>query len=332
MSTKKTSIEIPATTVMNKLPADRTVVKKIVMTRAMVKEWKAPPFQRPLSHNKRLEEFSKQLVTDATIDAPIHLGFWEGETYIIDGQHRTEGFLASGLARVRGFVTIKDYPAGDVGRREMAEDYIRLSRDIVKLRPDDTLRALESTNQYLKVIRNSCPFIGYDQIRRNTTSSAVLSMNVVVRAWHGSANEIPSTPKHSAYDNARHLTVEDCNHLEQFLMLAFEAWGREFCNRRLWSALNLTLCMWLYRRVVMPATRSLSRCTRLTPKQFLSGLRGLSGSSNYVDWLTGRSLHERERSPAYGRLRSIFVTVLNEEMKQRVLMPSPTWYSGRGNI
>jgi hypothetical protein len=315
---------------MNKLPKNRSITKSMVLTRTLIDAWQAPGFQRPITDNAKLERYAMSLLKSPVIASVIHLGRWEGNLYTIDGRHRLEGFRRSGLAQVRADVNIKDYASGEDGMREMAYDYVILSATIAKQRPDDGLRALEKTNGYLKSIRMDCPFVGYDQIRRNA-SSPLLSMAVALSAWHGSANEVPRTPKAGAIENATCLTLVDCTHLTQFLKLAYTAWGNEFNNRRLWSTLNITLCMWVYRRMVMFNANSLARATKLTPEQFLLGLRGLAGSANYVEWLTNRSLHERERSPAYGRLRAVFVGVLNEALQRRTLMPSPSWYSGRGN-
>jgi hypothetical protein len=33
----------------------------------------------------------------------------------------------------------------------------------------------------------------------------------------------------------------------------------------------------------------------------------VSANTDYVDWLVGRNLGERDRTPAYGRLKTIFV-------------------------
>jgi len=327
MSSRKQFTYPPVT--MNKLPKNRSVTKSTVLTRELIDEWLAPGFQRPITDNAKLERYSKGLLKSPVIASVIHLGHWEGKLYTIDGRHRLEGFRRSGLAQVRADVNIKDYDSGEDGMREMAYDYVILSTTIAKQRPDDGLRALEKTNGYLKSIRMDCPFVGYDPIRRNA-ASPLLSTAVALSAWHGSVNEVPRTPKAGAIENANSLTLVDCTHLTQFLKLVYTAWGHEFNNRRLWSTLNITLCMWLYRRMVMGMTNSLARSTKLTPEQFLLGLRGLAGSANYVEWLTNRSLHERERSPAYGRLRAIFVGVLNEALQRRILMPSPMWYSRSG--
>ena len=48
----------------------------------------------------------------------------------------------------------------------MAEEFTRLNSSMVKMRPDDLLRAMESSTLSLQMIRKHCDFVSYDQVRR----------------------------------------------------------------------------------------------------------------------------------------------------------------------
>jgi len=113
-----------------------------------------------------------------------------------------------------------------------------------------------------------------------------------------------------------------------FLNIAMSAWGRDTEYSRLWSVLNITLCMWMWRRLVLDKERGVKRYVVLNNDQFRKCLMSVSADTNYVDWLIGRHLSNRDRSPAYQRLKSIFARRLTEDGKlgkAKVLLPQPVW-------
>lgn len=68
----------------------------------------------------------------------------------------------------------------------------------------------------------------------------------------------------------------------------------------------------------------------LTPEQFKRCMMSVSAARDYIDWLQGRNLTERDRSPAYVRLKAIFVERVAEEAKgdrKRAVLPAPDWAS-----
>lgn len=317
------------TAVKASIKAPRPVKQDLlVITPELVATWEAPPFQRPVRENAALHEVVEQLRSDGGVfsGTPFQLGIWEGTTYLIDGQHRRKAFLLSGLPEALIRVEITTYEDGVTGLEAMSRDYINISTNIVAQRPDDKLRAFESFNPALQHVRSECPFVGYDGIRRNS-NAPVLSMSTTIKCWLGSANEIP-TSSNGAMENARNLTLDDARMLAQFLNLAFKAWGREPENNRLWGSLNLSLCMWLYRRIV---NNSYSvRVVRLDDDLFVKCLLSVAATASYIDWLVGRNTTERDRSPAYNRLKAIFVKRIKEEVGKAVSMPSPPWASSGG--
>ena len=114
-----------------------------------------------------------------------------------------------------------------------------------------------------------------------------------------------------------------------FLQVAFSAWGRDHSNFRLWGNLTLTLSMWLYRRTVVMVQTTSSRSVRLTDDLMKKCLMSVAASTDYADWLIGRQLNDRDRSPAYNKIKAIFVKRLEQETGsgKAIKLPSPAWVS-----
>jgi hypothetical protein len=56
----------------------------------------------------------------------------------------------------------------------------------------------------------------------------------------------------------------------------------------------------------------------------------VSADTGYLDWLLGRHVGERDRAPAYQRLKAIFVARIiadNPRMPVKPKMPQPAWAS-----
>lgn len=298
----------------------RTTVETIIFTREEALAWELPPFQRPLRINAKVIQVSEKIKEDGgVIPGVLTLGVVDRRKYLLDGQHRRAAFdlteLLEGYADVR--TCFFDCMA------DMGEEFVNLNSRLVVMRPDDVLRGLEDSLPSLVAIRKACPFVGYDQVRRSG-SSAVLSMSALLRSWRGSANDSPgATGGDSAATLAKNLTQEESALAIRFLTLAAKAWGREPEYHRLWLALNLTMCAWLYRRIVVSSHSALTK--RISEEQFCKCLMSLSADSAYVDWLLGRSLGDRDRSPAYMRIKTIFSGRLLQDTGVRYRFPKPVW-------
>lgn len=284
-----------------------------------LKSWKLPPFQRPLRVNEKLLAVAEQIKRDdGVIPGVITIGVLDKEQWIVDGQHRREAFYLSTC--LVGFCDVRILHFGTMG--EMAEEFEKLNGQIVKMRPDDILRALEESYEPIRHVRTRCRFVGYDQIRRNE-KAPLLSMSQAIRCWTGSANEVPKSGGGSASMLARSLIMEDARTLTGFLDCAYNAWGRDAVNARLWSSLNLTLCMWFYRRLVI--TPWSPRTPKLTHDVFTKCLMAVSAAEIYVDWLVGRNLGGHHLAPAYGRLKGLFAGRLELETGKKTSLPQPPW-------
>jgi hypothetical protein len=63
----------------------------------------------------------------------------------------------------------------------------------------------------------------------------------------------------------------------------------------------------------------------LSDSEFTQCLMALSANHTYVDWLQGRALGERDRSPCYSRIRSIFSGRLGGMGYGKPMLPQPDW-------
>jgi hypothetical protein len=175
----------------------------------------------------------------------------------------------------------------------------------------------------MQQLRSNCPFVGYSYIRR-ADHSPVLSMSAALKSWFGSGFETPQNPG-QAINLLNQFTDTQCQLLTVFLLAAYSAWSNDKQATRLWSNPNLTMCMYLYRKLMLEPS---NRRAAIPADMFRKCLMSVAANGNYYDWLQGRHLHERDRSPCYKRLRSIFAERLTQEYGGKLYrMPSPDWVS-----
>lgn len=308
----------------------RSVMETKLLTPAEMSVWVLPPFQREKKVNEKLRQVCEQLKHNGGfIPGVLTLGMIpkDKRIYLVDGQHRRDAFFMSELPECIADCRMCEFES----MADMAKEYVELNSNIVKMAPDDFLRGLESSTTALAYIRKSCDFVGYGHVRRNNTKAPVLSMSAVIRCWSASAGE---TPAFGGGKSAMHLAEEldelSAQNLVAFLLIARSAWGNDPEYFRMWGNLNLTICMWLYRKLVMDRDRGVKRYVVLSPEQFRKCLMSASAAPDYVDWLTGRMIGERDRSPCFLRLKAIFQSRLRQDSKdptQKQMLPSPAWAS-----
>lgn len=309
--------------------AVRSAMQTVLITQEQIGTWRVPPFQREVRVNGKVEAIAEELKQNAvSMSGVLTLGKIGNNptTYIIDGQHRLEAFKISGLAEIIVDVRMCHFDS----MAEAAEEYVRVNSFIVKMRPDDILRGMETESAALRTITKGCEFIGYDQIRRGP-NSPIVSVATVLRSWSASYYETPASTGtgKSAAALANALDVANAQQLVVFLLTAHSAWGRDPEYYRLWGSLNMALCMWLWRRLVVDKDRHGKRYVLLTPAEFKKCLMSLSADESYLDWLVGRNSGDRDRSPAYMRIKAIFVKRLFEDTRDRkqAVLPAPAWAS-----
>lgn len=302
--------------------ATHTRLEVVIFDKATLARWKPAPFQRPLRVNTKVVMASESIKADGgVVPGVVTIGIFENIYYVLDGQHRLEAWRMAELPEGMANVCFKTFDS----MASMGEEFVTLNSHLVTFRPDDILRGLEESSESLTVLRKACPFIGYDMIRRNERAP-VVGMSQVLRCWTGSAPETPANGGASAAAIAHAFTTEDAEVLIGFLQTAMKAWGRDAAYARLWRGLNITLCMWLYRRTVI--AQYSPRTPKLTREHFKQCLMSLSTDEDYMDWLLGRNLNERDRTPAYHRIKKLFVKRLKEELGTRVSFPEPPWAHG----
>jgi hypothetical protein len=306
----------------------RSDMQTLLFSQVDVEKWKLPDFQRPLRVNAKVNALAEELKANGGImPGIITLGTIAGDksTYLVDGQHRKESFRISGLEECIADVRAIRYESAAA----MALEFVNLNSSLVRMRPDDLLRGLEGSVESMRLIRQRCPFVGYDQIRRNNTAAPLLGMSAVLRCWYGSAPNIPvpTAGGRSAATMANELSTVDAEELCRFLCAAHEAWGHDKEYFRLWGALNLTICMWLWRRLVLNQERGVKRYVVLSEAEFKRCLMAVSANEIYLDWLVGRTMGDRDRSPCFSRIKGAFQSRLAASHGKKPLLPQPEWAS-----
>lgn len=303
--------------------ATRTTLDTILVTPSLARSWKLPAFQRPLRVNDKVNELAREIAETEIIPGTLTIGVIDKVQYIVDGQHRREAFLLAvemiGTIR-EAFADVRYAHFDDMA--EMGDEFVKLNSHLVTMKPDDILRGLEQSHKGLAMVRRQCPFVGYDNVRRNDRA-AVVSMSAFIRCWFGSATEVPAAAGMSAKKVVEGLTEEEAEQLITFGKIAFGAWGKEPENYRLWSNLNLIICMWLYRRLVITAYSPNTK--KITREMFGKCLMSLAADPQYNDWLLGRQLRERDRAPAYQRVKSAFAKRIETEEGTKPRLPGPDW-------
>lgn len=305
----------------------RSKMETLLVSPQVLEGWALPGFQRELRENEKVRNLSEEIKANGGfIPGIITLGMLSGDkvTYLLDGQHRRHGALMSGLPEF--IVDVRICTFDDMA--EMGEEYVQLNSSLVKMRPDDILRGLESSIPALVKIRKACPFVGYDQVRRGvrTGSSTILGMSSAIRFWRQGSFEAPNSGQaNSAISIIKGMEASEVDDLIRFLTIAKQAWGDDPEYYRLWAGLNMSLCVWFFHAVVLRKERGVKRSVLLSGDQFRKCMMSVSASSDYVDWLLGRILGERDRAPCYSRLKAIFASRLREDTGSKPLLPHPSW-------
>lgn len=307
-----------------------TTVDTILFTREEAEKWWNPPFQRPLRINQKVLELAKAIEEDGGVmPGVLTLGKIDGSpgVYLLDGQHRRAAAMQTKLDEF--YSDVRTHVFSDMGA--MGDEFVKLNSSLVRLKPDDILRGLEGSTPWLAKLRKECPFVGYDMIRRGE-KAPIVSMSLLLRAWLGSVPETPKSSGESAASFVKILSVEEAAALTTFTKLCFSAWGRDEATYRMWGGLNLTLCAWLYRRLVLMPVAGVKRYAKVSNDMFGKCLMSLSTSDKYIDYLAGRTLSEHSRAPTFDRMKVLFARRIQDETKsdKRPLLPQPPWALSHG--
>jgi hypothetical protein len=302
--------------------ATQTTVDTIEITKKLAASWKSPPFQRELRPTPKVVGLAESIQKHGVMPGVLTLGVLDGDVFIVDGQHRLHAFLLADVLVC--YADVRTHYFTTMG--QMADEFVQLNSSLVRLRPDDILKGMEQSNVQLQKIRCKCPYVGYDRVRSGSSNAPVLSMSTMLRVWDGSRSDVPSMGGAGAATIAAQLEDRGVAALCAFLQLCFTAWRRDPEYTTLWGSLNLVLCAWLYRRVVIGNPgKGQSRSNKLTDDQFRKSLLSLSAADDYIEYLVGRRISDRDRAPSYNRMKAIFARRYWDEHKQKLLLPSPPW-------
>lgn len=300
-------------------------METMLIDQAVIKKWRIPPFQRPLTINKRVLQVVEDLKEAETpaLSGTITIGILKsgpdkGVWFIADGQHRIKAYEMSEVPQC--LIDLRLVEFEDMAH--MAEHYSELNDPLVTMKPDDKLKALEESNPGLQLIRKRCPWVGY-----RAGGGSIVSMSVVLRAWFGSQNEVVSNPGRVLDLVKALLDTAEAERIATFLNAVAAAWGGEEEYRLLWRSLNLCMVAWLWRRTVL--AQYSQRSVRLTRDQFTKCCMSLSANKSYVDWLVGRTMGDRDKGPCYARIKSTFATRLVHEGLVKPMLPQPEWATGQ---
>lgn len=298
----------------------------MLVTRDQVATWRSPPFQRPLAINAKVQALAVELKQNGgIIPGVVTLGILEGKTYLVDGQHRMAAWeKLTDIPEVYADVRVYEFDT----MADMGEQFVLLNSRLVNLRPDDILRGMEGIYAPLAQLRGKCPFVGYGQVRRGS-SSPTLSMTSTLRAWYAAQRDTPSSAGVPAMLLGAELTEDSANELAEVLCILRKAWGDDTQYARLWGMLNLTISLWLWRQMVREEhSRAGGRRDHLTTAQYCKGMMALSASTDYLDWLVGRKLGEVDRGPCYTRIKVLMGARLAVELGHKPNFPQGAWVSG----
>lgn len=301
----------------------RTDMDTLAITADVLSGWKAPPFQRPLKVNEKVRALALRIAGDGgVIPGTLTLAKIGRDLWLIDGQHRVKAFGLSGVKE--GMADVRTHHVASLA--DAGREFVALNTSLVRMVPDDILRGLEQSIPALSLLREQCAFVGYDNVRRGSTSP-VVSMSGAIKAWVCAGPDCPPTAGITVPGRvqAGEFGAADASALAHALGLAFRAFGRDRASNRLWGVLNLTLVLWIYRHMVLSAWGQ--RGLRLDEETFLRGLMALAADRDHADWLVGRTLSERDRGPAYNRIRVMFQTRATLD-GTKLMMPKVPWAAG----
>ena len=298
----------------------------MVLTHRIVEGWERPPFQRPAASAKKVSKLAVKIQDRGYLLTAIYLGVLDGVTYLVDGQNRREAFIASGLVSIKAPVLTKHYPDGKPGLLEMCEDFLLINEHIQNPSANDKLRALEPTNVCISKIHSKCPFVGYTNLRRKE-DSPIVSMAQVIRALITSGKEVPSSPGKSAVAHAMETKIHEADGLSTFLNVAFKAWGRDKEYKLFWKHMNMSLCLWYFRRMLRgPSIKSQGT---VTLEQFHNIFLALLANNRYHAILKkhsgGRMNDPETRDPVCKELRGTIKASLKRDGVKDYYLPKLEW-------
>ena len=108
-----------------------SVVDTVEITREFLKSLQPPPFQRPFRLNDKVREVSEKIKRDdGVFPGVLTIGVLNKISYLVDGRHRSEGFLMTDLEK--GYADVRTLFCETMG--QMADEYVQLNSHIAAMR------------------------------------------------------------------------------------------------------------------------------------------------------------------------------------------------------
>ena len=329
--------EAPPLTTPLEIEAQSRVVK-IKLTPEVINSWLIPDWQRHVRTNPKGRQLCEDIKEIPILESMIIVGVIQRRgkyvLYLLDGHHRKEHFLKSGAPYI--IIDVKFAYVETMG--EMADLYLKCQDQIVKSSPNDNLKGLAVNSKTLNHIIKHCTCVTLDAARSGASNASV-TMSTVIQVWYDSnldppkRNTLGSPPK-SITDLAKKLTMRDAETIVAFIKICEEVFGFNNESSALWKHINLVLCLWLYRVMVLKTEWEGCegyKVTYLDDKRFGIGLSALRHSRFYSSMTNKRLGSAVDRKEAYLNMTRWFLSGFpNNNGRTRVRLPKPTWASKKG--
>lgn len=294
----------------------RTITSVIEVSRETLESLLTPHSQRELkTSNRNVKSQVKEIQQTGIIPGTILIGIVNGKAYKYDGQHRIWAALETDLDLFVTRIQVTEFAS----QAELGMATMKANAPLVRRTPDDNLKTMEDTYPVLKKIMKECPFLGYSK----RTTTVVMSANLALQCWDYSKRRAPSNRGGTPVDKViEKMSTDEAKKIIDTFHMLHEAWGADKQYKSMWSKLNVTLVLWLWRALV-DDPKSTGRSTRLTKAQFRDAIMGLSADSTYLSWIYGRLLRDDDRTPCYNRIKIIIVKRLREMHDISAILPTP---------
>jgi hypothetical protein len=273
-------------------------VNDVLIDRHLALEvWQVPEYNRETTDTKKVNELVEALLREPVLRYDhFIISCRECVLRKVDCNHRVRAFEKSGLPAIRVNIHYIRFDSEE----EEVEAYRQKQYQLKRSTPNDRLKVVARTHQPLQRIAELCNFVTFDKACAGQAGKLV-TMSTVVQVYEWSKTNPPrSRSVSSIEDLAKTLTAEDAAQIVEFLLLCREYF--EVKNPSLWKVSNLTLCLWLYRRLIWREEVEDTRWSRMTSQEFGSGLGALSNTT-YAGRITNKTLsHDTDRNAIWRHL------------------------------
>jgi hypothetical protein len=194
--------------------------------------------------------------------------------------------------------------------------------------PNDRLKAAAYKHPNLQRVANECNFVTFAKAAKGQ-EGRLLTMSTAVQAYEWSKGNPPKPNKGGSVESmGESLSDDDSTKLIGFLKLCREHFGTD--QPAMWKSPNLPMCLWLYRQIVLCEGDEGKRYSKVSRKEFGTGLAVLRQGA-YIACLSGKNLsNEYDRDVVWTKLLSNFRKGLSEVSgRNNLKIPNIAGYTPR---